>query len=93
MDTSTGQVRLLNCSHMQCGWSAQWQFEPPTGSLYPALRLQVVIDAVPPTVLVSNYSSKTFDFGTIPDEDLLDIKLPLQLHIGVLNFLDIFQLQ
>ncbi len=59
--------------------------EPPTGSLRPAWPLQVVIDAIPPAVLVSDCSSKTFDFGTISDEDLLDIKLPLQLHVGVLN--------
>eukprot|EP00891_Asterochloris_glomerata_P005667 jgi/Astpho2/5667/e_gw1.00079.85.1_t len=42
---------------------------------------EVVIDAIPPAVLVSDCSSKTFDFGTLPDEDLLDIKLPLQLHV------------
>ena len=88
-DPSTGQVRLLKCSHMQCIWPAQWR---STGSLYPALSLQVVIDAIPPAVLVSDCSSKTFDFGTIPDEDLLDIKLPLQLHIGALTLLDLFHL-
>ena len=45
--------------------------------------LQVVVDAIDPTCIVSNCSSKTFDFGSVKEAELTDISIPLQLQIGV----------
>ena len=43
---------------------------------------QVVVDQIPPDVLVSNCSSMTLDFMTITAEELQDIILPLSLQVG-----------
>lgn len=44
---------------------------------------QVVVDQIPPNVLVSNCTSKTFDFLTISETELQDIRIPLSLQVGV----------
>lgn len=44
--------------------------------------LQVVVDAVDPSLLASTSTNKTFDFGTIREEELHDIEIPLALEVG-----------
>ncbi|DBA90994.1 TPA: hypothetical protein ACH3X2_004201 [Trebouxia sp. C0005] len=43
---------------------------------------QVVVDAIDPSVIVSQCASKTFDFGSITDPELINFTIPLQLQIG-----------
>jgi type I protein arginine methyltransferase len=43
---------------------------------------QVVVDAIPPNVLVSNCTSKTFDFSTCTEAELHDIVIPLSLQVA-----------
>ena len=47
------------------------------------LWLQVVVDAIDPSVIVSQCASKTFDFGSITDPELVNFTIPLQLQIGM----------
>lgn len=47
------------------------------------LWLQVVVDAIDPSVIVSQCASKTFDFGSITDPELINFTIPLQLQIGI----------
>lgn len=44
--------------------------------------VQVVVDAIDPNLLASTPASKTFDFGTVSEEDLHDIEIPLSLQAG-----------
>ena len=43
---------------------------------------QVVVDQIPPNVLVSNCISKTFDFLTCTEEELHAITMPLSLQVA-----------
>ncbi len=43
---------------------------------------QVVVDAIPPEVLVSRCATKLFDFERMDDDDLEDIVVPLDLPIS-----------
>lgn len=45
--------------------------------------MQVVVDAIDPSAIVSNCATKTFDFGSIKESELTDITIPLQLQIGM----------
>lgn len=47
-----------------------------------SMVLQVVVDAIDPTVLVSQCASKTFDFGSVTEPQLTNFTIPLQLQIG-----------
>jgi len=42
-----------------------------------------VVDAIDPSVIVSQCASKTFDFGSITDPELINFTIPLQLQIGM----------
>ncbi len=44
---------------------------------------QVVVDQIPPNVLVSNCVTKTFDFQTCSEQDLQRIVIPLSLQVAV----------
>lgn len=44
---------------------------------------QVVVDQIPPNVLVSNCVSKTFDFLAITEQELYEIVIPLSLQVAV----------
>lgn len=44
--------------------------------------LQVVVDAVDPSVLVSRTETKLYDFGAIDEEELHDIVVPLDFQIS-----------
>ena len=46
------------------------------------LLLQVVVDAIDPSVLVSQCASKTFDFGSVTEPELTSFAIPLQLQIS-----------
>ncbi len=41
------------------------------------------MDAIDPSVIVSQCASKTFDFGSITDPELINFTIPLQLQIGM----------
>lgn len=43
---------------------------------------QVVVDQIPPNVLVSNCVTKTFDFQTVTEAELQDIVIPLSLQVA-----------
>ncbi|GLC53802.1 hypothetical protein PLESTB_000788800, partial [Pleodorina starrii] len=43
---------------------------------------QVVVDAFDPALLVSSCASRALDFGSMPESELLDIDMPLQLVTG-----------
>ncbi|KAG2482538.1 hypothetical protein HYH03_018529 [Edaphochlamys debaryana] len=45
---------------------------------------QVVVDAFDPSLLASSCATKPLDFGSIPEAELLDIDMPLQLVTGPL---------
>ena len=47
------------------------------------LLLQVVVDAIDPSVLVSQCASKTFDFGSVTEPELTSFAIPLQLQISM----------
>jgi histone-arginine methyltransferase CARM1 len=47
-----------------------------------AARLQVVVDAFDPSVLVSDCATHVLDFASIKEEDLYDINIPLNLTVG-----------
>lgn len=44
---------------------------------------QVVVDQIPPNVLVSNYASHVVDFTTCKEEDLYAFEIPISLQVGV----------
>lgn len=44
--------------------------------------VQVVVDAIDLSLLASSSTSKTFDFGSISEEELHDIEIPLSLQAG-----------
>lgn len=44
--------------------------------------MQVVVDAFDPSVLVSDCATRVFDFGTMKEEELYDISIPLSLTVG-----------
>jgi histone-arginine methyltransferase CARM1 len=46
------------------------------------LRLQVVVDAFDPSVLVSDCATHVLDFATAKEEELYDISIPLNLTVG-----------
>ena len=46
------------------------------------LLLQVVVDAIDPSMLVSQCASKTFDFGSVTEPELTSFAIPLQLQIS-----------
>lgn len=46
------------------------------------LVVQVVIDAIDPSSIVSHSTTKTFDFATIKEEDLHDFSIPIDLATG-----------
>lgn len=43
--------------------------------------LQVVVDAFDPSVLVSDCATRVFDFSTMKEEELHDIRIPLDLLV------------
>jgi type I protein arginine methyltransferase len=43
---------------------------------------QVVVDQIPPNVLVSNTAAKTFDFSTCTETELQDFTIPLSLQVA-----------
>ena len=45
--------------------------------------MQVVVDQLPPNVLVSNCVTQTFDFLTCTEQELQDIRIPLSLQVAV----------
>lgn len=45
---------------------------------------QVVVDAIDPGAIVSACVSKTFDFGTVQEKELHDIRIPIELQAGKL---------
>lgn len=45
--------------------------------------VQVVVDAIDPSAIMSNCATKTFDFGSVKESELTDITIPLQLQIGM----------
>ena len=49
------------------------------------LVLQVVVDAIDPSVIVSQCASKTFDFGSVTEPELTNFTIPLQLQAGTLR--------
>ncbi|GIL86442.1 hypothetical protein Vretimale_11624 [Volvox reticuliferus] len=55
-------------------------------SLHPAATEgyfgQVVVDAFDPSLLVTSCATRALDFGTLPEADLLDIDMPLELSTG-----------
>lgn len=55
--------------------------DTPTSCLW----LQVVVDAIDPAVIVSHSSSKTFDFGSVTEPELINFSIPLELQIGQLQ--------
>jgi hypothetical protein len=44
---------------------------------------QVVVDQIPPNVLVSNCITRTFDFLTATEAELHEIAIPLSLQVAV----------
>lgn len=52
--------------------------------LSPLYVVQVVVDAIDPAVLVSRAETKLYDFGTIEEDELHDITIPLDLQISEL---------
>ena len=44
--------------------------------------MQVVVDQIPPNVLVSNCVTKTFDFQSVTEAELHDIVIPLSLQVA-----------
>jgi hypothetical protein len=42
----------------------------------------VVVDAFDPSVLVSDCATHVFDFSTMKEEELHDIRIPLDLLVG-----------
>ncbi|GIL64457.1 hypothetical protein Vafri_18372 [Volvox africanus] len=55
-------------------------------SLHPAATEgyfgQVVVDAFDPSLLVTSCATRALDFGTLPEAELLDIDMPLELLTG-----------
>lgn len=45
--------------------------------------LQVIVDQIPPNVLVSNCATATYDFAAIQEAELFDIRIPLSLQVAV----------
>jgi histone-arginine methyltransferase CARM1 len=43
---------------------------------------QVVVDQIPPNVLISNTAAHTFDFSTCTDTELQDFTIPLSLQVA-----------
>ena len=41
------------------------------------------MDAIDPCVIMSNHVTRTFDFGSIREEELHDIVMPLRFEAGV----------
>ena len=52
------------------------------GTQLAALWLQVVVDAIDPSVIVSQCASKEFHFGTVTEAELINFSIPLKLQIG-----------
>ena len=50
-----------------------------------AVAMQVVVDAIDPSVIVSPCASKTFDFGSVSEPELTNFSIPLKLQIGQLS--------
>ena len=46
--------------------------------------LQVVVDAIDPSVIVSQSASKVLDFGSVTEPELTNFSIPLELQIGQL---------
>lgn len=49
--------------------------------------MQVVVDAVEPTVIVSATNHKTFDFATMNVEELHNIDIPINLQSGAFHII------
>lgn len=45
---------------------------------------QVVVDAIDPSVIVSQSASKVVDFGIVAEPELTNFSIPLELQIGQL---------
>lgn len=43
----------------------------------------MVVDAFDPSVLVSDCATRVFDFSTMKEEELYDIRIPLDLLVGM----------
>lgn len=51
-------------------------------SAYSSYFSQVVVDQIPPNVLVSNYAMHKIDFTSCREEDLYKFEIPLSLQVG-----------
>ncbi|KAI7843757.1 hypothetical protein COHA_002655 [Chlorella ohadii] len=87
---------LVNERMIESYLYARDKFLKPGGKMFPrlgrvhvcafsdeTLMSEVVVDQIPPNVLVSNCVSKTFDFLTISEQELYEIVIPLSLQVAV----------
>ena len=69
---------------LRCVWTQeQVSSTSATHLVVNACALQVVVDAIDSRVIVSALASKTFDFGTVKEEELHNIKIPVELQAGL----------
>lgn len=82
-DHRTSNFCCGGCRAIHCIANTIMLLGSQTLTLWVCAFLQVIVDAIDPSVIVSNCATKTFDFGSIKESELTDITIPLQLQVGM----------